>query len=385
MARRTHPDAPRLADLSDDFDRYFAERHWHRWSDRSLERLPSAEDLWQDLLTTSPRQPAFRLVKAGETTKRTGTTRSVGFGNRSLGDVIDPQAVVANYRAGDTVVIQGLQHTNPRLAKLATNLALDLDHPIQINAYLSPAHHQGLNVHFDFHDVLVVQLAGTKHWTVYPPLLRSIDALKSDITIASPKPTELGAPLVELTLNPGDVLYLPRGFPHAAEAADDPSDHLTIGISAITEYRMAKRALEQAVNKGTFRSALPTRSLDGPAHPPTLPAIDTDDTWWRRWMVGAIWRRMPQTRLRPRTTPTTLPERVILTPGPLLWLTSDSHRATLGFGNRTLTMPAEAHPYLAAIIQQGAAFDPLTIDGLDTDSRRVVTRRLVDVGILSPP
>lgn len=40
---------------------------------------------------------------------------------------------------------------------------------------------------------------------------------------------EIGKPVLEVTLHPGDVLYLPRGFVHEAEAsAEEPSAHLTL-------------------------------------------------------------------------------------------------------------------------------------------------------------
>ena len=66
--------------------------------------------------------------------------------------------------------LQALQFTDRTFAELSTNLALELDHPVQINAYLTPPAEQGLDIHFDFHDVIVVQLAGRKRWRVWRPL-----------------------------------------------------------------------------------------------------------------------------------------------------------------------------------------------------------------------
>ena len=84
--------------------------------------------------------------------------------------MIAPNAVIDEYRSGATIVLQGLHHTDPHLARTANNLALDLDHPVQINAYLSPAAARGLDLHFDYHDVFVVQLGGSKRWRVWEPL-----------------------------------------------------------------------------------------------------------------------------------------------------------------------------------------------------------------------
>ena len=100
-------------------------------------------------------------MRAGVTVAGKDVTRRAGIGNEDLGDLIDPNQVIARYRGGDTVVLQGLHHTDPRLAKVANNLALALDHPVQINAYFSPEEARGLDLHFDYHDVFVVPVSYT--------------------------------------------------------------------------------------------------------------------------------------------------------------------------------------------------------------------------------
>ncbi|MEJ7720151.1 MAG: cupin domain-containing protein [Ilumatobacteraceae bacterium] len=123
--------------------------------------------LWDDALTRGLRAPGFRLVRDGDTLPRASVTRAAGIGNETVSDVIQPNKVLELFDSGASVVLQGLHFTNPALARLANNLALDLDQPVQINAYLSPASARGLDLHFDFHDVLVVQLSGSKRWRVW--------------------------------------------------------------------------------------------------------------------------------------------------------------------------------------------------------------------------
>ena len=106
----------------------------------------------------------------------------------SANDVID------HYRRGDTVVLQGLHHTNPHLAKLANNVALAVDHPVQVNAYLSPADARGLDLHFDFHDVFVVQLGGSKRWRIWAPLERTTNPVKGRCSVPALRSEELGEP-----------------------------------------------------------------------------------------------------------------------------------------------------------------------------------------------
>ena len=58
---------------------------------------------------------------------------------------------------------------------------------------------------------------------------------------------ELGEPALDLTLTAGDCLYLPRGFPHAAETVESASSHLTIGIIAPSWQQAVRHAVDEAV------------------------------------------------------------------------------------------------------------------------------------------
>ncbi|HEX6658265.1 MAG TPA: hypothetical protein VF065_09300, partial [Ilumatobacter sp.] len=69
-------------------------------------------------------------MRAGVTVAAKVVTRRSGIGNEDLSDLIAPNQVIARYRGGDTVVLQGLHHTDRRLAQVANNLALALDHPV---------------------------------------------------------------------------------------------------------------------------------------------------------------------------------------------------------------------------------------------------------------
>ena len=75
---------------------------------------------------------------------------------------------------------------------------------------------------------------------------------------------ELGPPDLDLTLTAGDCLYLPRGFPHAAETVDASSSHLTIGVLALTWQQAVKHAVDVAVSDGSLRESIRPASPDRP-------------------------------------------------------------------------------------------------------------------------
>ncbi len=353
----------------------------------ALERFGGVDVLWDDLLRRGTRQPAFRVVRAGNTIAAGEVTRRAGLGNSSLDDVVAPNNVVDRYRRGDTVVLQGLHHTNPHLARLANNLALALDHPVQVNAYLSPASARGLDLHFDFHDVFVVQLGGSKRWRIWAPLPRTTDPVKGRHSIAAPRLDELGEPLLDLTLEAGDCLYLPRGYPHAAETTDQPSDHLTIGLLAVTWQRVLHKAIDAEVAAGRLTGSLPVGMLEPGAAAASEIELDglrraVSPATLRHWMAREIWRRQPATRLRPLVAPSLGSSPLEFTPGPLLWLTTIADRAVLGLGDRLLDMPIEAHPFLSALLDADGPVLPHDLKGLDDESRSVVLRRLLAEGVL---
>ena len=395
--RVPHPDAPELGDLIVDPDAFVASDLFRRAvlttqaeTGRNPDRFATVADLWSDVLDRHQRTPAFRLVRDGVTLPMSATNRSAGVGHQTLRDVVQPNRVVEHYHGGATLVLQGLQMTDPQLGRFANNLALALDHPVQINAYLTPAGTKGLELHFDFHDVFVVQLEGQKRWRVWEPLARTERPVRERARPAMPTWDEVGEPLLDVTLAAGDCLYLPRGFPHAAEALASSSSHLTVGVMARTWQQAVRHALDEALTDPELRTSIPLGALgaDG-VHPPDLTALHDAlaPARTRAWLAAETWRRQPSTRRRPLLAPTVRIDRPVdVTPGPLIWLTDVAPgRITLGLGDRSLELPDEAFGLLAALLAHPTGFVAGEYGGgLDAESRQVVLDRLAAEGLVVP-
>ena len=67
----------------------------------------------------------------------------------------------------------------------------------------------------------------------------------------------LPPPLLELELKPGDLLYLPRGYVHAANTANGHSAHVTIGITVYTWVELIAELANSAKEIAGLRAALP--------------------------------------------------------------------------------------------------------------------------------
>lgn len=246
------PVLPRL--ISVDPDRFAAE-FWGRSALLSTaSELPAPFDdvLYSDaidelLSSRGLRTPFLRVAKEGTTLADRSFTGPGGVG-AGIADQVSDDKLVQLFADGSTIVLQALHRTWPPILALCQALAAELGHPVQANAYVTPPQNQGFSDHYDVHDVFVLQLEGEKRWQIHAPVL---DAPLRDQPWSDRK-TAVAAraaepPLIEAVLSPGDCLYLPRGFLHAAQALGGTSIHLTIGIHTWTRHALAEQFMRQAL------------------------------------------------------------------------------------------------------------------------------------------
>lgn len=196
---------------------------------------------------------------------------------------VDLPRLFARYDAGGSLVVSQFHELHAPLARFCRGLEKVFLHPVQANIYLTPPGAQGFRAHFDTHDVLVLQVSGSKSWRVW-----------DDIPFPSPSRATPWANQQSpagvahaLTLNPGDALYLPRGVMHeaVAQSGDAPSLHITIGFLEASIADMLRELLEilEAENPA-LRASIPSWRLaesDGAAAiavrlAPALAALSSD-------------------------------------------------------------------------------------------------------------
>lgn len=137
--------------------------------------------------------------------------------------------LIALLGQGATMVLDSLNEVSPAVAHLTGSIETTLSCACSANLYAGWRTQKGFNVHWDAHEVFVLQLSGRKRWQVFAPT--RIDPLSDDSETAQP-PT--APPIWEGILNDGDLLYLPRGFWHVATPLDEPSLHVTWGAQPAT-------------------------------------------------------------------------------------------------------------------------------------------------------
>lgn len=208
--------------------------------------LLGPDDVDELLSRRGLRTPFLRVARDGRTLPDADFTRGGGVG-AAISDQLDDTALLRLFAQGHSLVLQGLHRTHPPLLEFSQQLAADLGHPVQVNAYVTPAQSTGFSAHYDVHDVFVLQIAGEKQWRLYPPVLmhplrdqpwqERADAVADVAT---------DRPHLEITLRPGDTLYVPRGWLHAATALGGVSTHVTIGVHVWHRGHLAEALLDQA-------------------------------------------------------------------------------------------------------------------------------------------
>ncbi|MFC5142334.1 cupin domain-containing protein [Actinomycetospora rhizophila] len=351
------------------------------------------------------RTPFLRIAKQGTVVDSRHFTGEGGVG-AEVADQVQDDRVAALFAEGHTVVLQGVHRTWAPVADLVTALAAELGHPAQTNAYVTPASSQGFSAHYDVHDVFVLQVAGTKRWHVHAPVhadpLRSQPWNDRADAVAARAAEE---PLIDEVLEPGDALYLPRGYLHSATAQGEVSAHLTVGVHVLTRWAVVDALVNALTSDPELRASLPL-------------GIDASDPAQLAPHVEAVAARLAETlaepdtgradrvarRLRRRAWTGNRPEAI----APLVQAAAATsagatttvrlrhglhHRlreqagaddaVVLELADRTLTLPAGTRDACARLLD-GRPATAGELPGLAPEDGAVVVRRLLKEGVLVP-
>lgn len=183
-------------------------------------------------------------------------------------DLLNHQEVVAwtHGQGAGTLVLDGCipwqQGQGDFVERLAQQLAVPTPSTAQVNLFACREGGQ-TRPHFDCQEVIILQVHGSKHWCISPraayahPSVGLLNAAKLPRLVQ-----EAGGimPLLpttweEITLTPGDLLFLPRGCWHAASALQD-SVSLTFSFATATVADVIGQQLANAL-----RSWAPFRAV----------------------------------------------------------------------------------------------------------------------------
>ncbi|HST53518.1 MAG TPA: cupin domain-containing protein [Pyrinomonadaceae bacterium] len=269
--------------------------------------------------------PRLRLVQDGKPLPVTSYLRHTTSGRSRAGiPRLKPNELTRHLREGATLVLDAVDELSEPVEDLAEGLELFFREHVQVNLYAGWQTSRGFDIHWDDHDVFILQAAGRKRWSVYG-MTRPFPVV-GDVERAE-KPS--GEPLWEGTLEDGDLLYIPRGWWHVALPLAEPTLHLTVGIHNRTGLDLLRWLSERMRASEAFRRDLPrmASAVEREAHVARMREellAEFDRAALERFYEHEDARATPRARLTlpldamPRAMTPTLDARVrLLAPRPL--------------------------------------------------------------------
>lgn len=173
-------------------------------------------------------------------------------------NIFKPNIILNLIKKGATLKLISIQKTIPSIYKFISNLRQDIGYDINVNAYYSWPEKQAYNCHYDSHEIFILQIEGTKKWEVLRDTFKYPLVHHKSIFMQPPEVE----PYLKCTLSPGDILYIPRGHWHYAQAFEEPSLHLTVGVNCASGISFLEWVTQEIHKNENWRKNLPLYTME---------------------------------------------------------------------------------------------------------------------------
>ena len=172
----------------------------------------------------------------------------------------DPDLVQSWIAKGASVVLNDIDALAPGVRQVANELQTATGGRSQANLYFSMSQHQAFGPHCDVHEVFAVHCSGEKVWNIYEgrdeapinhPSFQHADAERDK---------RAGKIMEQVLMQPGDLLYIPRGVYHDALASENGAIHIAFGVTLPKPLDLLGIIWEAAVLDPEMRADLPHKA-----------------------------------------------------------------------------------------------------------------------------
>eukprot|EP00096_Caligus_rogercresseyi_P013490 TRINITY_DN6129_c0_g1_i1.p1 TRINITY_DN6129_c0_g1~~TRINITY_DN6129_c0_g1_i1.p1 ORF type:complete len:440 (+),score=129.22 TRINITY_DN6129_c0_g1_i1:221-1540(+) len=254
MAWMIHPHP-----IKDFFSNVFEEKPLH---------IPRKENrgYYKDILSTKILDEILRNQKVyfGKNLDVTTFVNDLRENHAPEGGRAYPSVVWDFYNSGCSLRLLNPQTFHSKVWKLCASLQECMGSMVGANMYLTPPGTQGFAPHYDDVEVFILQLEGKKHWRVYEPPTKLPRFSSPNFS-----QSDMKEPILDMVLEAGDLLYMPRGTIHQGNCLEDAhSLHITISCHQRNSYgdlmsKILTQALETAIEQDAdFRKGLPRDYFD---------------------------------------------------------------------------------------------------------------------------
>lgn len=377
------PDLLHPYTVQDFFSKYFETQHLHisRNQPGYFDAILSAQDIDEYLATANVSYPDINMASATDPSSPAPWLPMPQAGKQL--DVAKEE-LFKQLASGNTLIINLLEQKLPRLNAFLCQLAEKWTVELTANAYITPPSRQGFEWHYDDHDVLVLQIEGSKQWDILPEKTFLPDKnYKSRYTTLR---NDAGAET--LVLQEGDSLYIPRGMYHKAAAQESTSLHLTIAINTNKRYDLIKGLLKAAIaDENLRRSLIPSQNSTSDFHDTVQTLKEFSSNYFdgllsqqhasvKNQQESFHGRFMNVVRLQSLSAESKVSSRV----------TQFEHRINGAFvhiraGKKTLRFPKVAEPFLLGLLKaSGKSIYELPNEGLSESQSLSITEKLLAEG-----
>jgi ribosomal protein L16 Arg81 hydroxylase len=240
-----------LEDLVGDTEKFFAET-WrrrpmvHHGAD-VITSLISEREIWESVDCGLLVRPYFVAFNEGVRSALSEITKPREVVGHKIPGYVNAEQVKQDFADGGTFKLNQPEHWLRAFHDLVESLGEELDAELETYVFLSPPDRKAIETHMDGSHVFVLQVAGSKDWTV--GLLDEESLSVSDRYRGRPLTPETS---FEVTLHPGDVLYMPHGSPHHAVARGGNSIHVAVTVEEPTPGDLAEVMLAQVTTDAAF-------------------------------------------------------------------------------------------------------------------------------------
>lgn len=174
----------------------------------------------------------------------------------------DPEKVQAWIRRGASVVLNDIDELSPEIKSIARAIEDATGAQVQANLYFSMRARQAFGPHYDTHDVFALHCCGEKVWRLYEGRAEGPINHPSFKKSGPEFEKMVGELAKEVPMQPGDLLYIPRGVFHDALASDNGAVHIAFGAVMPKYLDLLPVVWEAAVHSALMRSDLPLKPDD---------------------------------------------------------------------------------------------------------------------------
>ena len=166
---------------------------------------------------------------------------------------------------GFSLILTHIEPYVPPLAALCDQIKSQWSEASYAGVIVTSGTDGAFRLHFDFEDLIIVQIEGTKRWQIFgPPVSNPVRNMVKSV------PPQDTSPIFDEVLEPGDRLIVPAGNWHHCQAGPGRSIHLGVFVIAPTSWDAVCALTAKLLTEEMFRR--PLTRLNGPAETAALEA-----------------------------------------------------------------------------------------------------------------